>query len=50
MKKLDRKALRQIWENRENETLMNETIRMILTRRSVRKFKNIAIPKNILEM
>lgn len=50
MKKLDRKALRQIWENRENETLMNETIRMILTRRSVRKFKNIAIPKNVLEM
>ena len=50
MKKLDRKAMRQIWDNRDNATLMNETVRMILTRRSIRKFKDMPVPKNILEM
>lgn len=50
MKKLDRKALRLLWEQQGGDSLMNETVRTILTRRSIRKFADKPIPKEILEM
>lgn len=50
MKKLDRKALKEMWENRGKESLMNPVIQAILTRRSIRKFKEEQIPREILDM
>lgn len=50
MKKLDRKALYKLWETGTDEKLMNEAVRNILTRRSVREFKEQEIPKEYLDM
>lgn len=50
MLKIDRKALRAMWELKGNQSLMNPVIQAILTRRSIRKFQDKAIPDDILEM
>ena len=50
MQKIDRKALKEIWETRGDEDLMNPVMQAIFTRRSIRKFKEDPIPKEILEM
>ncbi|MCM1101477.1 MAG: AMP-binding protein [Clostridium sp.] len=50
MQKLDRKELRKIWENRGSMDLMNPVIQALLSRRSIRRFTDREIPKEILEM
>lgn len=50
MKKFDRKVLKKIWESRGKESLMNPVMQAILTRRSIRKFKDIQIPREVLDM
>jgi len=50
MKKIDRKALRAMWENAGENSLMNPVIQNLLTRRSVRKFTDEVIPKDVLNM
>lgn len=50
MQKIDRKALRKMWEQREGKAdLMNETIRTIMTRRSIRKFSDFPVGKDIIQ-
>ncbi len=49
MQKLDRKALMRMWEDNVNDEYMNETIRTILSRRSVREFTEEEIPHKLLE-
>lgn len=50
MKKLDRKALLRMWQETGDNPLMNETVRSILGRRSVREFTQQEIPRANLEM
>lgn len=50
MGKIDRKELRRLWKERGENNLMNPVMQAILTRRSVRKFTQQPIPKEILEM
>ncbi len=50
MQKIDRKKLREIWEQKGSESLMNPVIQAILTRRSIRRFQERAIPREILDM
>lgn len=50
MQKVDRRVLRQRWENRGQESLMNETIRSLLERRSIRDFTDEPIEKARLEL
>ena len=50
MQKIDRKVLRQLWENRETLSLMNPVIDAILSRRSIRRFKNQPVPQSVLEV
>lgn len=50
MQKLDRKALKKIWDNQGTVETMNPVIDCILTRHSVRKFTDSEIPKEILDM
>lgn len=50
MKKLDRKRLRQMWENQgESDTFHNPVISAIYGRRSVREFLDKRIPRKLLE-
>lgn len=50
MQKIDRKALHSLWENRGEKDLMNPVMQALLTRRSIRKFTDKPIPREILEM
>ncbi len=50
MQKIDRKALKKMWENQQSVQLMNPVIESILTRHSIRKFTDTEIPKEMLEM
>lgn len=50
MQKVDRKALKLLWENRGQQDLMNPVMQTIFTRRSIRKFTEKTIPKEILDM
>ena len=50
MQKIERKMLHKMWEERGKETLMNPIMQAILTRRSIRKFKDNPIPSDILDM
>lgn len=50
MQKIDRKALKMMWEERGSQSLMNPVMQAILNRRSIRKFKEDAIPRDILKM
>lgn len=50
MKKVNRKELKRLWENKDSEDLMNPVMQAIFARRSVRKFTDAPIPKEILEM
>lgn len=50
MQKIDRKVLKKMWEERGSQSLMNPVIQAILTRRSIRKFKEDVIPQDILDM
>lgn len=50
MNKLDRKELMRLWQERGGREMMNETVRTILNRRSVREFLDKEIPKDDLEM
>lgn len=50
MQKVDRKALRALYEHRDEANLLNPLVQLILSRHSVRKFRDEPIPRNILEM
>ena len=50
MQKIDRKKLREMWETKGGESLMNPVMQAILTRRSIRRFEDKPIPKAILNM
>ena len=49
MKKLDRKALKKWWQENGNLDVMNEVIKNILGRQSIREFEEKEIPKPYLE-
>ncbi len=51
MQKLDRKALKRMWEEvKGKESLMNPVVQAIFARRSIRKFKDDQIPREVLDM
>lgn len=50
MEKPDRKALYQRWEKAGETELCNPVVRNLLSRRSIRRFKNQEIPEEILSM
>lgn len=50
MGKIDRKALRHLYETKDSEDLMNPVIQAILARRSIRRFTDEPIPRKKLEM
>lgn len=50
MNKLNRKELYRLWEENGTEETMNDTIRNILNRRSIREFTEKKIPKPYLEL
>ncbi len=50
MKKIDRKELKRLWENRGSEDLMNPVMQAIFSRRSIRKFTDKPIPKEIIDI
>lgn len=50
LRKIDRKKLREMWELKGSESLMNPVMQAILTRRSIRRFQERAIPREILDM
>lgn len=50
MQKIDRKALKELWKENGVQELMNETVRTILGRRSVREFTDKPIPKALLDV
>ena len=50
MQKIDRKALKALWESQGDKGILNETIQTIMTRRSVRKFTDQPVSRDILDM
>ena len=50
MQKIDRKALKKIWENQGSVDLMNPVIDAILSRHSIRKFTDTEVPADMLNM
>lgn len=51
MGKIDRKKLHVVWENRDvTSSAMNPVIQAILTRRSIRKFTDQPIPRELLDI
>lgn len=50
MQKVDRKKLTQIYNGKEDKPLMNPIVENLLTRRSVRKFTDQEIPREILDV
>ena len=52
MQKLDRKAMKLIWDKHQNGegVLMNPVIQALLTRRSIRRFTDRPIPRDLLDM
>ncbi len=50
MKKVDYREIKRLYESAGTEELMNDTVRTILARRSVRKFTDREVPTEILEM
>lgn len=49
MKKLDRKAMKALWEETGQKSISNPVMDAILTRQSIREFNNQVIAKPILE-
>lgn len=50
MQKVDRAALKKLWDNQDQLELMNPVMRAILSRRSIRKFTEQEIPRPVLDM
>ena len=50
MKKIDRKELKKMWDNQDSLALMNPVVDAILSRRSIRKFTDRGIPRDVLDM
>ncbi len=50
MNKIDRRALTELWDSGINDDVMNDSISNILSRRSVRVFRDERIPKEKLDM
>ena len=50
MQKVDRGALKKLWDNQDQLELMNPVMHAILSRRSIRKFTEQEIPRPILDM
>lgn len=50
MGKIDRKELRRFWEAQGSNNRMNPVIQAILTRRSIRKFLDRPVPRELLDM
>lgn len=50
MEKVDRKALKVLWDNQGSSSLINACMQVLMTRRSIRRFTEQEIPKEILEV
>ena len=50
MGKIDRKAIRQLWEQKGADDRMNPVMQALLTRRSIRRFTDRKIEPELLEM
>lgn len=50
MQKIDRKALHQMWQDTGDKLLMNDTIRSLFGRRSIRDFTEQPVPKAYLDV
>ena len=50
MQKIDRRALRHLWENREYLSIMNPVVDSILSRRSIRKFRKEPVGRDLIDM
>lgn len=50
MQKVDRRALKQRWEEQGDRNLLNETIHTIMTRRSIRRFTEKRIDKEVVKI
>lgn len=50
MKKIDRKGVRHLWDERDRLLLKNPVIQNILSRRSIRKFTDKPISKEIIDV
>ena len=50
LKKIDRKGVRKLWEDRQRSELKNPVVLNILSRRSIRKFTDRKIPREILDI
>ena len=50
MLKIDRKKLRELWENRDSMALINPVVQALLSRRSIRRFTDQKIDPAILDM
>lgn len=50
MKKLDRRALARMWQETGDSQLLNDSVRNILSRKSIREFTEQDIPRANLEM
>lgn len=50
MQKIDRRELTRIYENKGDASLLNPVVKTILARRSIRKFTEKEIPRDILEL
>ena len=49
MQKVDKHALKGMWERKGDNSLFNETIQTIMTRRSVRRFKDEQIDRELIQ-
>lgn len=50
MKKIDRKGVRRLWDERDRLLLKNPVVQNILSRRSIRKFNDQPIPKTVMDV
>lgn len=50
MQKIDYKEIRRMYESSDDKDLMNDTVRTIFSRRSVRKFTKEEISRDVLDM
>lgn len=50
MQKIDRKAAKRLWENKDTLKLINPVIQTILSRRSIRNFKDEKIPQEVMKI
>lgn len=49
MQKINRRLLKEMWEKQGDDSLFNETIQTIMTRRSIRRFSDRPVDKELIE-